>query len=148
MTTLKQKNQLKNLTKNSISYIIYQQKILIDAIKNIDKNLLIINEQLLKIQSEIYGRVEIYFGKENVRFIIRQKLSSKINSENEFNQRYYSICDKFILARLNKKPQFQKNKDLLKPLIKKAENLILLRKQILQNNQLKVVNKVNEICNK
>lgn len=136
---------IKLLTKNTIEKINIENKILISLIKKIDARLYDISKSLLKIQKEIYGRVELYFGKEEVKFLIRQKLSStkKSTRGSDFNLRYYTYCDKNILKRLVKKPQYILNKEKLKPLLTYTEQLIRLRNEIYSNKyQEKMVKKV------
>jgi len=147
MSTIKQKNLLQTLTNNAVIEINQNKKSLIFLIRKIDKLIWELNILLINIQPEIYGRVEIFFGKDEIKFLIRQKLSdSKSSINSEFNQRYYSICKKNVLKRICKKPQYIANKNQIKPIIKDLELLINIRDDICNTKNLfNTLEKLNNI---
>jgi hypothetical protein len=80
MSTIKQKKLLQTLTNNAVIEINQNKKSLIFLIRKIDKLIWELNILLISIQPEVYGRVEIFFGKDEIKFLIRQKLSDSKSS--------------------------------------------------------------------
>lgn len=131
-------NKLKIIYKNIKIEKENELKIILETIKKIDSFLLEINNQLLKIQPEIYGRVEINFGTSEIYFKIWQRLSKeKFDAKTGYKLRHFTLCKKYILARIKNKPNYINNKEQIKPLITNAEYLIKLRYQLIENQHIK-----------
>lgn len=137
--TKKIKNSYKIIRINKENNIKYEIKL----IKKIDTLLYNINNELKKIQTSNYGRVEIYYKDNEVLFKIWQKLSyNKINIESGYKLRHYSLCNKNILQRLKNKPDYINNKEIITKLIRNAQKLIKIRNELVKDKNYNNINKV------